>query len=286
MSRSEWIARREGPIVTQMHFARKGIVTEEMEFVARAGRARPRAGAERGRARPDGHPGERPAPRARADGDRHREPLQDQREHRHLRRHLVARRGGRQAPALGPLRRGHGDGPLDRAQDPRSPRGDHPRLAASRSGRFRSTRSSSAAGKVEAITPRADPRRDRGPGAAGRRLHDDPRRDPSPPPAARRGPRHRDRLARRVDPRAVDDVPPRREPALHALRRDLRDLPPLRRHVLSRRLASPGLAPRRLRRGAVRRARHARRADAARVGARRPGDGRRAPATSRWTRST
>lgn len=35
MSRSEWIARREGPIVTQMHFARKGIVTEEMELVAR-----------------------------------------------------------------------------------------------------------------------------------------------------------------------------------------------------------------------------------------------------------
>ena len=34
MPRSEWIARREGPIVTQMHFARKGIVTEEMEFVA------------------------------------------------------------------------------------------------------------------------------------------------------------------------------------------------------------------------------------------------------------
>ncbi len=34
MTRSEWIARREGPVVTQMHFARKGIVTEEMEFVA------------------------------------------------------------------------------------------------------------------------------------------------------------------------------------------------------------------------------------------------------------
>lgn len=35
MPRTEWIARREGPIVTQMHFARKGVVTEEMELVAR-----------------------------------------------------------------------------------------------------------------------------------------------------------------------------------------------------------------------------------------------------------
>jgi phosphomethylpyrimidine synthase len=34
MTRSEWIARREGPVVTQIHFARKGVVTEEMEFVA------------------------------------------------------------------------------------------------------------------------------------------------------------------------------------------------------------------------------------------------------------
>lgn len=36
MVRSEWIARRAGePVVTQMHFARRGIVTEEMEYVAR-----------------------------------------------------------------------------------------------------------------------------------------------------------------------------------------------------------------------------------------------------------
>ena len=35
MPRSEWITRRQGPVVTQIHFARKGIVTEEMEFVAR-----------------------------------------------------------------------------------------------------------------------------------------------------------------------------------------------------------------------------------------------------------
>ena len=33
--RSEWVRNRTGPVVTQMHYARQGIVTEEMEFVAR-----------------------------------------------------------------------------------------------------------------------------------------------------------------------------------------------------------------------------------------------------------
>jgi phosphomethylpyrimidine synthase len=33
--RSEWVKNRTGPVVTQMHYARQGIVTEEMEFVAK-----------------------------------------------------------------------------------------------------------------------------------------------------------------------------------------------------------------------------------------------------------
>ena len=33
--RSEWVRKRTGPVVTQMHYARKGVITEEMEFVAR-----------------------------------------------------------------------------------------------------------------------------------------------------------------------------------------------------------------------------------------------------------
>jgi len=33
--RNEWVKKRTGPVVTQMHYARQGIVTEEMEFVAR-----------------------------------------------------------------------------------------------------------------------------------------------------------------------------------------------------------------------------------------------------------
>ncbi len=33
--RSEWVRKRTGPVVTQMHYARQGVLTEEMEFVAR-----------------------------------------------------------------------------------------------------------------------------------------------------------------------------------------------------------------------------------------------------------
>jgi phosphomethylpyrimidine synthase len=33
--RSEWVRRRTGPVVTQMHYARQGKITEEMEYVAR-----------------------------------------------------------------------------------------------------------------------------------------------------------------------------------------------------------------------------------------------------------
>ncbi len=33
--RLEWVRKRTGPIVTQMHYARQGLVTEEMEFVAK-----------------------------------------------------------------------------------------------------------------------------------------------------------------------------------------------------------------------------------------------------------
>ena len=33
--RADWVSKRTGPIVTQMHYARQGIVTEEMEFVAK-----------------------------------------------------------------------------------------------------------------------------------------------------------------------------------------------------------------------------------------------------------
>ena len=33
--RSEWVSKRRGPVVTQMHYARQGVVTEEIEYVAK-----------------------------------------------------------------------------------------------------------------------------------------------------------------------------------------------------------------------------------------------------------
>ena len=33
--RTEWVRKRTGPVVTQMHYARQGVITEEMEFVAK-----------------------------------------------------------------------------------------------------------------------------------------------------------------------------------------------------------------------------------------------------------
>src|ERR1039458_2847448 len=33
--RADWVSKRTGPIVTQMHYARQGIVTEEMEYIAK-----------------------------------------------------------------------------------------------------------------------------------------------------------------------------------------------------------------------------------------------------------
>ena len=43
-TRSEWVRKRTGPVVTQMHYARQGIVTEEMEFVAKRENLAPETG--------------------------------------------------------------------------------------------------------------------------------------------------------------------------------------------------------------------------------------------------
>ena len=39
--RSQWVSKRSGPCVTQLHYARKGMVTEEMTFVAERERVSP-----------------------------------------------------------------------------------------------------------------------------------------------------------------------------------------------------------------------------------------------------
>jgi hypothetical protein len=55
--------------------------------------------------------------------------VEDQRQHRQLRGHLVDRRGGRQAHPRDHLGRGHRHGPLDRRGHPHHARVDHPQLA-------------------------------------------------------------------------------------------------------------------------------------------------------------
>ena len=33
--RNEWVSKRSGTTVTQMHYARQGVITEEMQYVAK-----------------------------------------------------------------------------------------------------------------------------------------------------------------------------------------------------------------------------------------------------------
>ena len=82
------------------------------------------------------------------------------------------------------------------------------------------------------------------------------------------------RLPRRLDHGEVVPGAPPGELPLHEVRRDLRDPDGLRRLLLARRRAAPRLDRGRQRRGPVRRARHAGRADAESLGARLPGHDR------------
>ena len=147
---------RPGQLVTQYEFARAGIITEEMIYVAHRenmGRAGADDGAEariadgesfgaeipafitpgiraqRDRPRPRDHSGQHQSPGARAGDHRPQLPGQDQRQHRQLGGDLRRGRGGREAGLGDPLGRRHGDGPVDRPQHPQHPRLDHAQLA-------------------------------------------------------------------------------------------------------------------------------------------------------------
>ena len=128
--------------VTQMHYARSGDITPEMEFVAiREGLPR-RARARRGRARARDHPGQHQPPRARADDHRPQVPREDQRQHRQLGGRLLDRGGGREDALGDALGRRHRDGPLDRARTSTRPASGSCATRRCRSGRCRSTRRS------------------------------------------------------------------------------------------------------------------------------------------------
>ncbi len=212
---------KPGMNVTQMHYARRGIVTPEMEFIAirENQRVRPR----RGRARPRDHPGEHQPSRERADDHRPQLPREDQREHRQLGGELVDRRGGRENDLVDPLGRRHGDGPLHRQEHPRDARVDHPQFA----GADRDGADLSGARKGERQGRRADvgdlPRHARRAGRAGRRLLHHPRRRAAPLHPAHGEAHDRHRLARRLDHGEVVSRAPQGELPLHALRGDLRN---------------------------------------------------------------
>src|ERR1041384_99985 len=145
-----------GRRVTQMHYARTGIVTPEMEFIAERENQRlidslssqhrgesfgaklqkvitpefVRNEVARGRAiipaTVNLPPPHRPPPGHGADDHRPHLPGEDQLQHRQFGGELVDRRGSRQDDVGDPLGRRHGHGSLHRKAHPRDPRVDHP----------------------------------------------------------------------------------------------------------------------------------------------------------------
>ena len=234
-----------------------------------------RVRAQRSRARPRHHPVEHQPRRARADDHRPQLPHQDQRQYRQLGRHLLGRGGGREDGVGDPLGRRHGDGPLHRPQHPQHARMDHPqRAGADRhradlpgAGEGRRRSGQARLGVLQGHADRAV--------RAGRRLFHHPRRRAPRLRAAHRQPRHRHRLARRLDHGQVVPGAPQGELPVRALRRDLRPDAQVRRVVLARRRAAPRLDRRRQRPRAVRRAGDAGRAHQDRLGQGLPGDDRR-----------
>ena len=203
--------------MTQIEQAPSGIVTPEMEFVARRESRKPeqvRAEVARGRMVIPANV-EHLEAGAGADGDRHQVQVQDQRQHRQLGRHLRHRERAGQAQDGRRSGRRHGDGPLDRRQHRRDPPRDHRRQPGA--DRHRADLPGDPAGQARRGPHRAGPARHRrAPGAAGGRLHDPARGHPPRLHPADGAPDHRDRLAGRLADGAVDDRAQAGEPDLHA----------------------------------------------------------------------
>ena len=222
-----------------MHYARKGIVTPEMEFIAirenlqreqyieslkatrqdrredaraadeaapgrelRRGDSGPHhAGirALRSRARPRHHSGQHQPPGIRADDHRPQFPGEDQRQHRQLGGVLGHRRGSGEDDLVDPLGRRHGDGPVHRQAHPRDARVDHPQFA----GADRHGADLPGAGKGGRQGRRPDlgnlPRHADRAGRAGRGLLHHPRRRAAALRADDGEAHDRHRLARRLD---------------------------------------------------------------------------------------
>ena len=158
------------------------------------------------------------------------------------RRHLLGRGGSREDGLGDPLGRRHGDGPLHRPQHPQHARMDPAQFAgadrhrADLPGAGEGGRRSGQArlGDLQGHADRAV--------RAGRRLFHHPCRRAAGLRAAHRQPRHRHRLARRLDHGEVVPVAAQGELPLRALRRDLRHHAQIRRVVLARRRPAARLA--------------------------------------------
>ena len=97
-------APEPGRGVTQLHYARRGEVTPEMEFIAIREGLPADFVRVRGRARPRDHSGQHQSPRTRADDHRPQLPGEDQRQHRQLGGRL--RRSTRKSTSCGGRRCG------------------------------------------------------------------------------------------------------------------------------------------------------------------------------------
>ena len=215
--RDAWIEKRLASAgangtrnLSQMHLARQGVISEEMEYRRQARKARAGTGAQRGRARPRHHSRQCQSPLARAHGHRRRLQVQDQRQYRQFRGHLGSRSGAREAAPRRALRLGHGDGPLHRRRYSRDSQGHHRSLSRARRHRA-DLRSPLAREAHRRPQRRADARSDRGAGRAGRGLHDHPRRRDARVSAHGAQPHHRHRQPRRRADGAMDGRATRRK---------------------------------------------------------------------------
>ncbi len=270
----------DGHMITQLEFARAGIITKEMIYVAtreNLGRKQQLERAEAALADGESFGASVPAfvtpefvrseiargraiipcniNHARTGADDHRPqlPHQDQRQYRQLRGDLLGGRGSRQDGVGDPLGRRHRDGPLHRAQHPHHPRMDFAQCAdpdrhradISGAGEVRRRSGQADLGALQGHADRAV--------RTGRRLFHHPRRRAAALHPPHRQPRHRHRLARRLDHGEVVPGASQGELPLHPFRGDLRPDAEIRRVVLARRRPAAGLDRGRQRPRAIRR---------------------------------
>ena len=139
---------KPGKRVTQLEYARAGIITREMEFIAireNLGHSALADGESFGasipaevtpefvrsesRTRASHHSGQHQSSRIRADDHRPELPNQSQRQYRQFHRDIRRSRRSREDGLVDPLGRRHGDGPVHRPPYPHHPRMDHPQFS-------------------------------------------------------------------------------------------------------------------------------------------------------------